>query len=154
VKIQLWYNNFMVNGRWVPIKEYKESLLYTYEYISWCSQQGLYECRNLVLQNAVANNGTTVVFPLFPTLLELIKRGQAAPYHHAVTTSDTYSTVVTPRLFPPWSQFNSWLCVCEPMNTIFFTVLWSRSRKEPHLLVGAGAVTRCGSGSDGGIYHG
>jgi hypothetical protein len=35
----------------------------------------------------------------------------------------------------------------------------ARSRKEPHLLVGAGAVTRCGSGSDGsgsdnGIYHG
>jgi hypothetical protein len=31
---------------------------------------------------------------------------------------------------------------------------WSRSRKEPHLLVGAGAVTRCGSGSDNGIKHG
>jgi hypothetical protein len=31
----------------------------------------------------------------------------------------------------------------------------SRSRKEPHLLVGAGAVTRCGSGSDGfGSYNG
>jgi hypothetical protein len=25
----------------------------------------------------------------------------------------------------------------------------SRSRKEPHLLVGAGAITQCGSGSDG-----
>jgi hypothetical protein len=38
-------------------------------------------------------------------------------------------------------------------------VLRSRSHKEPHLLVGAGAVTRCGSGSDGsgsnnGIKHG
>jgi hypothetical protein len=33
----------------------------------------------------------------------------------------------------------------------FFPVLRSRSRKEPHLLVGAraGAVTQCGSGSDG-----
>jgi hypothetical protein len=36
---------------------------------------------------------------------------------------------------------------------------WSRSRKEPHLLVGAGAgaVTRCSSGSNGsdnGIKHG
>jgi hypothetical protein len=45
---------------------------------------------------------------------------------------------------------------------IFYNaVLRSRSRKEPHLLVGAGAVTRCGSGSgsDGsgsntGIKHG
>jgi hypothetical protein len=39
----------------------------------------------------------------------------------------------------------------------YYTVLPSRSRKEPHLLVGAGAVTRCGSGSDGsdnGIKHG
>jgi hypothetical protein len=41
------------------------------------------------------------------------------------------------------------------------SVLRSRSRKEPHLLVGAGAVTRCGSGScfdgsgsDNGIKHG
>jgi hypothetical protein len=37
-----------------------------------------------------------------------------------------------------------------------FSVLRSRSRKESHLLVGAGAVTRCGSGSDGfdnGITH-
>jgi hypothetical protein len=34
------------------------------------------------------------------------------------------------------------------------SVLRSWSRKEPHLLVGAGAVTRCGSGSDNGIYHG
>jgi hypothetical protein len=38
-------------------------------------------------------------------------------------------------------------------------MLRSRSRKEPHHLVGAGAVTQCGSGSDGsgsdnGIYHG
>jgi hypothetical protein len=37
--------------------------------------------------------------------------------------------------------------------------LRSRSRKEPHNLVGAGAVTRChsgtdGSGSDNGIKHG
>jgi hypothetical protein len=46
-------------------------------------------------------------------------------------------------------------------NLQFEAVLWSRSRKEPHLLVGvgAGAVTQCGSGSDGsgsdnGIYHG
>jgi hypothetical protein len=35
----------------------------------------------------------------------------------------------------------------------------SRSREEPHLLAGAGAVTRCssssdGSGSDNGIKHG
>jgi hypothetical protein len=33
------------------------------------------------------------------------------------------------------------------------SVLQSRS-KEPHLLVGAGAVTRCGSSSDNGIKHG
>jgi hypothetical protein len=36
-------------------------------------------------------------------------------------------------------------------------VLRSRSRKEPHHLVGAGAVIRCGSGgsgSDNGIKHG
>jgi hypothetical protein len=33
-------------------------------------------------------------------------------------------------------------------------VLLSRSRKEPHLLVGAGAVKRCGSSSDNGIEHG
>jgi hypothetical protein len=33
-------------------------------------------------------------------------------------------------------------------------VLRSRSRKEPPSLVGAGAVTRCGSGSDSGINHG
>jgi hypothetical protein len=35
--------------------------------------------------------------------------------------------------------------------------LQSRSRKEPHHLVGAGAVTRCGSdgsGSDNGSNHG
>jgi hypothetical protein len=44
--------------------------------------------------------------------------------------------------------------------TLCNTLLRSRSRKEPHLLVGsgagAGAVTRCcsGSGSDNGIYHG
>jgi hypothetical protein len=31
----------------------------------------------------------------------------------------------------------------------FFSVLRSWSRKEPHHLVGAGAVTRCGSSSDG-----
>jgi hypothetical protein len=39
-------------------------------------------------------------------------------------------------------------------KTIF--VCRSRIRKEPHLLVGAGAgaVTRCGSGSNSGIYHG
>jgi hypothetical protein len=38
----------------------------------------------------------------------------------------------------------------------FFAVLRSRSRKEPHHLVGAGAgaVTRCGSGSHNGIKHG
>jgi hypothetical protein len=43
----------------------------------------------------------------------------------------------------------------------YFAVLRSQSRKEPHLLVGAGAgaVTRCGSGSNGsgsdnGIKHG
>jgi hypothetical protein len=39
-------------------------------------------------------------------------------------------------------------------KTVYFSVLRSRSRKKPHLLVGAGAVTRCGSGSDNGIYHG
>jgi hypothetical protein len=38
-------------------------------------------------------------------------------------------------------------------------VLQSWSRKQPHHLVGAGAVTQCGSGSDGsgsdnGIYLG
>jgi hypothetical protein len=43
--------------------------------------------------------------------------------------------------------------------TVLKSVLRSRSRKEPQLLVGAGAVTRCGSGSDGsgsdnGIKHG
>jgi hypothetical protein len=32
----------------------------TIVYISWCSQQGLHERQNLVLQNAVANNGTSV----------------------------------------------------------------------------------------------
>jgi hypothetical protein len=39
---------------------------------------------------------------------------------------------------------------------VFLAVLRSRSRKEPQLLVraGAGAVTRCCSGSDNGIYHG
>jgi hypothetical protein len=41
---------------------------------------------------------------------------------------------------------------------ILKAVLRSRSRKEPHLLVGAGAgagaVTRCSSGSGNGIYHG
>jgi hypothetical protein len=31
-----------------------------------------------------------------------------------------------------------------------FTVLQSRSRKEPQLLVGAGAVMRCGSGTGSG----
>jgi hypothetical protein len=43
----------------------------------------------------------------------------------------------------------------------FITVLRSRSRKEPHLLVGAGAITRYGSvsgsdgsGSDNVIKHG
>jgi hypothetical protein len=38
----------------------------------------------------------------------------------------------------------------------FIPVLRSRSRKEPHHFdgAGAGAVTRCGSGSDNGIYHG
>jgi hypothetical protein len=40
-----------------------------------------------------------------------------------------------------------------------YPVLRNLSRKEAHLLVGAGAVTRCGSGSDGsgsdnGIKHG
>jgi hypothetical protein len=30
-------------------------------------------------------------------------------------------------------------------------VLRSLSRKEPHHLVGAGAVTRCGSGSEGSL---
>jgi hypothetical protein len=36
----------------------------------------------------VANNGT-IVFPLFPTLLEPIKK-RAAPYPHAITTSEIY----------------------------------------------------------------
>jgi hypothetical protein len=36
----------------------------------------------------VANNGT-IVFPLFPTLLELIKK-RAAPYPHAITISEIY----------------------------------------------------------------
>jgi hypothetical protein len=34
------------------------------------------------------------------------------------------------------------------------SVLRSWSRKKPHLLAGAGAVTRCGSGSDNGIKYG
>jgi hypothetical protein len=46
-------------------------------------------------------------------------------------------------------QLGKWLLFAE-----FNTVLRSRSRKEPHLLVGAGAVTLCGSGSDNGIKHG
>jgi hypothetical protein len=49
------------------------------------------------------------------------------------------------------------------LHVASISVLRSRSRKEPHHLVGAGAVTRCGSnsgsGSDGsdsdnGIEHG
>jgi hypothetical protein len=41
-----------------------------------------------------------------------------------------------------------WLESMELKNKLqFFAVLRSRSRKEPHLLVGAGTVTRCGSGS-------
>jgi hypothetical protein len=48
--------------------------------------------------------------------------------------------------------------VCESF-CYYCAVLRSRSRKEPHLLVGARAVTRRGSGSDGsgsdnGIKHG
>jgi hypothetical protein len=45
---------------------------------------------------------------------------------------------------------------CIASHILYFTVLRSRSRKEPHLLVGSGAgsgaVTRCGS--DNGIKHG
>jgi hypothetical protein len=36
---------------------------------------------------------------------------------------------------------------------MFCSVLRSRSRKEPHLLVRAGTVTRCGSGSDNVSIH-
>jgi hypothetical protein len=53
----------------------------------------------------VANNGT-IVFPLFPTLLELIKK-RAAPYPHAITTSEIYYTVVAPCLFPPWFNLSA-----------------------------------------------
>jgi hypothetical protein len=42
--------------------------------------------------------------------------------------------------------------IVRQWNRMFSPVF--RSRKEPHLLVGAGAVTRCGSGSDNGIKHG
>jgi hypothetical protein len=43
---------------------------------------------------------------------------------------------------------------CSTWHEIFHSVLLSRSRKEPHHLVRAGAVTRCGcsSGSDGSGY--
>jgi hypothetical protein len=37
---------------------------------------------------------TVLVFPLFPTLLELIKK-RAAPYPHAKTTSDIYSPFIS-----------------------------------------------------------
>jgi hypothetical protein len=44
-------------------------------------------------------------------------------------------------------------------KSMFILVLQSRSRKESHYLVEAGAVTQYGSGSNGsgfdnGIYHG
>jgi hypothetical protein len=48
-------------------------------------------------------------------------------------------------------------CRIPSLNRIcIYSVLRSRSRKEPHLLVGAGAgaITRCGSGSDNGIKLG
>jgi hypothetical protein len=41
---------------------------------------------------------TVLVFPLFPTLLELIEK-RAAPYPPEITTSDTYSSYS--RIFPP-----------------------------------------------------
>jgi hypothetical protein len=37
---------------------------------------------------------------------------------------------------------------------VVLTILISAAEPEAHLLVGAGAVTRCGSGSDNGIKHG
>jgi hypothetical protein len=65
----------------------------------------------------------------------------------------SYSTLKNQILYYKESKGKSlflWLCTA---------VLRSWSRKEPHLLVVAGAVTRCGSGSDGsssdnGIKHG
>jgi hypothetical protein len=49
----------------------------------------------------------------------------------------------------------SYILICNKgmliIEDVFLPVLRSRSRKEPQFLVGAGAgaVTRCGSGSDG-----
>jgi hypothetical protein len=61
--------------------------------------------------------------------------------------------------FPQFHRYFAWL-ICTVYD-LLLSVLRSRSRKEPHLLVGAGAgaVLRCGSGSDGsgsdnGIKHG
>jgi hypothetical protein len=46
--------------------------------------------------------------------------------------------------------FNRFSEDCETGNIYLMKLLLrSQSRKEPHHLVGAGAVSRCGSGSDG-----
>jgi hypothetical protein len=55
-----------------------------------------------------------LVFPLFPTLLGLIKK-RAPPYPHAKATSEIYCTVVTPRIFPP--SLKQRIC--------YFNVEWS-----------------------------
>jgi hypothetical protein len=56
--------------------------------IRWCSQQGLHERQNLVLQIAVANNGTSVS-PLHHTSVTY-KKKRAAPDPHAIATSYKY----------------------------------------------------------------
>jgi hypothetical protein len=61
-----------------------------------------------------------------------------------------------PALFQSFSWLLQWVPKVYPGQISQVSAVLrsrSRSRKEPHLLVGAGAVTRCGSGSDNGITH-
>jgi hypothetical protein len=80
----------------------------------------------------------------------------------------TLQTIIFISIFISWvHQKLFWMSVVALYDTAilaqkikqYTAVLRSRSSKELHHLVGTGAVTRCGSGSEGsgsdnGIYHG
>jgi hypothetical protein len=61
-----------------------------------------------------------LVLPLFPTLLKLIKK-RAPPYPHGIATSDIYSTVVIPCIFPP-----SYACSLLSQDIVYIYILYSR----------------------------
>jgi hypothetical protein len=70
--------------------------------------------------------------------------------------SDSHYTYTVLKKFIGVRMNRHLLCVCisNYFNKFYSTVYISVAEPEPHHLVGAGAITRYGSGSDNDIEHG